>query len=239
MSAPSFAVMAPRYQRLWDDLHIKGGLDATFDAAAKQCLSGMGQYWEVYQDTGVPPAFTMMCHKMEGNGDWNTHLHNGDSLARRTVHVPRGRPVAPPKSGHFPYTWRESADDALRFQGYDKVRDWDLLRFLYLWEAYNGWGYYYHGINSPYLWSFSNNYVAGRYVADGVWSPTSVSKQIGAACMLKWIMAYDPTFVLVPPTYDTDVMAADAGTPYSNVQLADMIFNEESFREPFARPMLA
>lgn len=233
--------MAPRYQRLWDDLHVADGHDAGFDSESDRCLSGMGQYWEVYTDTGVPPVFTMMCHKMEGDLNWNTHLHNGDPLSGRTFHVPAGRPKAAPLSGHLPFTWRESADDALRFQGYDRVRDWNVLRMLYLWEAYNGWGYYYHGVNSPYLWSFSNNYTSGRYVSDGVWNANSVSQQLGAACMLKWIMAKDPGFVLVPPTYDADVLAADRGTPYdkaANIAMLDgFVFNQPSFDLGYARVM--
>lgn len=226
MSAPSFSYMAPRYQRLWDNLHIKPGYDRVFDAAAKSVLSGMPRYNAVFEDTGVPPVWIGLTHKMEGNCNFRTHLHNGDPLTARTYHVPKGRPPGPPKSGHLPYTWEESADDALRYQKYDRVKDWSVLRFLYLWEAYNGWGYYYHGINSPYLWSFSNNYTSGRYVADGVWSSSSVSKQIGTACLLKWMMAVDPQLVLVP---------TEAAEGQKVAELDDYIFNEDSWTTPSAR----
>ena len=228
MSAPSFAVMAPRYQRLWDGMHIKAGYDTMFDRAAAKCEAGLPEYEKVFEATGVPPAWTMLTHKMEGDCNFRTHLHNGDPLTARTVHVPRGRPAAPPRSGHLPYTWEESAEDALRYQGYNKIKAWSLLRFLYLWEAYNGWGYYYHGINSPYLWSFSNNYVSGRYVSDGVWSSSSVSKQVGAAVLLKWIMASDPGFKLVPdavPAPEADHVA----------MLDGMVFNAESWTTPCSR----
>lgn len=226
MSAPSFSYMAPRYQRLWDNLHIKPGYDRVFDAAAQSVLSGMPRYNAVFEDTGVPPVWIGLTHKMEGNCNFRTHLHNGDPLTARTYHVPKGRPPGPPKSGHLPYTWEESADDALRYQKYDRVKDWSVLRFLYLWEAYNGWGYYYHGINSPYLWSFSNNYTSGRYVADGVWSSSSVSKQIGTACLLKWMMAVDPQLVLVP---------TEAAEGQKVAELDDYIFNEDSWTTPSAR----
>ena len=165
---------------------------------------------------------------MEGNCNFKTHLHNGDPLSARTYHVPKGRPKAAPRSGHFPYTWEESAEDSLVFQGYDKVRDWTVLRFLYLWEAYNGWGYYYHGINSPYLWSFSNNYTAGRYVSDGVWSSTSVSKQIGTACLLKWMMSVDKNLELVPSN-------APVGDPVTLALMDGMVFNSASWENPDAR----
>jgi len=58
---------------------------------------------------------------------------------------------------------------------------------LYKLEAYNGWGY--RGLQSPiptpYLWSFSNHYTRGKYVADGKYSPTATSQQCGAAVLLK------------------------------------------------------
>jgi hypothetical protein len=45
------------------------------------------------------------------------------------------------------------------------------LAFLTIWHSNNGFGYRAHGINSPYLWSYSNQYHAGKFVSDGVYSP--------------------------------------------------------------------
>jgi lysozyme family protein len=57
---------------------------------------------------------------------------------------------------------------------------------LYRWEAYNGFrSRTLHNINTPYLWSFSNHYSKGKFVADNVWDGNAVSKQCGAAVMLK------------------------------------------------------
>jgi hypothetical protein len=65
--------------------------------------------------------------------------------------------------------------------------DWSLAGTLYQVERYNGWGYrlYHQHVLSPYLWSFSNHYISGKYVADGTWSDTAVSKQCGAAVLLR------------------------------------------------------
>lgn len=38
---------------------------------------------------------------------------------------------------------------------------------------------------SPYLCSFSSHYQSGKYIADGTWSDTAVSKQCGAAALLR------------------------------------------------------
>ena len=58
---------------------------------------------------------------------------------------------------------------------------------LFQLEGYNGFGYRDHHptVPSPYLWSFSNHYTRGKYVADGRFSPTAVSQQCGAAVLLK------------------------------------------------------
>jgi len=38
---------------------------------------------------------------------------------------------------------------------------------------------------TPYLWCYSNHYSSGKYVADGRWSDTAISKQAGAAVLLR------------------------------------------------------
>ena len=119
---------------------------------------------------------------MESGQRFDRHLHNGDPLTARTKHYPPGRP----KKGNPPFSWEESAIDALKLQKIHKVFNWDLPTLLYKIEEYNGWGYRkYHHINSPYLWSWSNHYKSGKYVADGKWSDSAVSAQCGAAVLLK------------------------------------------------------
>ena len=97
-----------------------------------------------------------------------------------TVRVPKGRP----KQGQPPFTWEESASDALVFDGLHKWKDWSLPGTLFVLERFNGFGYRNKGIHSPYLWSFSNHYAKGKFVADGVFSATAVSNQCGAAVLL-------------------------------------------------------
>jgi lysozyme family protein len=46
-------------------------------------------------------------------------------------------------------------------------------------------GYRRRGVPSPYLWSFSNLYTKGKFVADGHFDANAVSAQCGAAVMLK------------------------------------------------------
>jgi lysozyme family protein len=46
-------------------------------------------------------------------------------------------------------------------------------------------GYKKKGVPSPYLWSYTDQYQAGKYVADGKYDPTAVSKQPGVVAIMK------------------------------------------------------
>jgi lysozyme family protein len=43
-------------------------------------------------------------------------------------------------------------------------------------------------VATPYLWSYSDHYDKGKFVADGKYNPDAVSKQVGAAILLKELM---------------------------------------------------
>ncbi len=146
-------------------------------------MRGDARYRAVGDELGIPWFFIGVIHNMEASLNFTRHLHNGDPLKARTVQVPAGRP----KNGTPPFTWEESAIDALSMRGLNKAKDWSLAGILYQIEGYNGWGYrlYHPHVLSPYLWSFSNQYISGKYVEDGTWSDTAVSKQCGAAVILR------------------------------------------------------
>ena len=142
-------------------------------------------YNTVGEKLNIPWQFIAVIHCMESGMRFSCHLHNGDSLMERTVHVPAGRPI----EGNPPFTWEESAIDALRLRKLDDWKDWSIEGMLYQIEGYNGWGYRLHHpeVLSPYLWSFSNHYTKGKYVADGKWDENAVSQQCGAGIILKRI----------------------------------------------------
>jgi lysozyme family protein len=142
------------------------------------------RYEEVQKKTGVPWFVVALIHGLECSFSFKQHLHNGDSLNHRTVNVPAGRP----KTGSPPFDWVFSAVDAIEYDRLEQWTDWTVAGICYKLESYNGWGYRGHGINSPYLWSGSNNYERGKYVADGHWDSKAVSKQVGAIVALKWMV---------------------------------------------------
>lgn len=134
--------------------------------------------------TGKIPWYFIACvHYRECSFSFKEHLHNGDPLTGYTTHVPAHRPQV----GHPPpFTFEESAVDALKLMGFDKIGSWILPLMLRKLEAYNGFGYSgLHQIPSPYLWGYSNLYTKGLYVKDGKFDATAVSKQMGTAVILK------------------------------------------------------
>ncbi|MEM7544341.1 MAG: hypothetical protein AAF367_02300 [Pseudomonadota bacterium] len=176
-----FADLGREYLSSWQVAVLDEARMAVIDAACARLMQSAGRYRSLERLIGVPWYVAGAIHGLEASFDFTSHLHNGDPLTARTRRVPRGRPA----HGSAPFTWEESAEDALRGHGLDKVADWTLDRILYEFERYNGFGYRYRQTHSPYLWSGSSRYVSGKYVRDGVFDPAAVSKQIGAAVLLK------------------------------------------------------
>ncbi|MFN6568847.1 hypothetical protein A6770_15115 [Nostoc minutum NIES-26] len=180
--------LKPHYQTLWHKCEIKAEkLNIAQDIVTK-ILSNRPRYEVVQQKINVPWYFIAVIHNMEASLNFTKHLHNGDSLKKRTVNVPAGKPIADPIDGwQVGYTWEESAIDALKGKEFDQVKDWSLAAQLWQIEKYNGFGYrqYHADVLSPYLWSGTNLYTKGKYTADGKWDANAVSEQIGAAALLK------------------------------------------------------
>jgi lysozyme family protein len=176
-------VLRAEYQYLFDTCIIKSEKYVTVDAVVNKIVAGKSRYETVGLPLNIPWHFIGIVHYMEGNCNFKTHLHNGDPLTAKTIHVPEGRPVG----GTAPYTWEFSAQDALKLKNLEKWPDWDIPGVLYKLEQYNGFGYrnLMQPIPSPYLWSFSNHYNKGKYVSDGHYDPNAVSAQCGAAVILR------------------------------------------------------
>jgi lysozyme family protein len=169
------------YVALFDNCMVNRDREAEAISIITQMVINKARYEKVANTLHIPWYVIAVIHDLEAGLDFETHLHNGDPLTRRTVHVPAGRPL----TGTAPFLWEESAADALRLEGLDHWIDWSLPGIAYKLERYNGTGYRTHGINSPYLWGASNNYRSGKYVQDSVFSTTAVSKQIGAMVLIK------------------------------------------------------
>jgi lysozyme family protein len=171
------------YLKLFDTCTVKGEHRSEVDWYMSKLTNAKyrARYEAVANAVCVPWYFVAIVHAMEASLNFEGHLHNGDPLSDRTVQVPAGRP----KVWDPPTDWEASARDALEYEGFTNQTDWSLAHTLFRYEAYNGFrSREQHDINTPYLWSFSNHYNGGKFVADGVWSDDAVSKQCGAGVLL-------------------------------------------------------
>jgi lysozyme family protein len=199
-----FAALRGEYAALWRQMIADDRRSGEFLTTVRRMNAGMASYRAVEEITGVPAAVVAVIHEREGAGNFTTHLHNGDPLRERTVHVPAGRPLA----GSPPFTWTESAIDALRYEGLDRVADdggWSVERACFALERYNGFGYRNHGMRSPYLWGGTNQQQPGKYVADGRFDPGVLDRQPGCMPLLQKLWSLDPALRLP--------MADDLGLP--------------------------
>jgi len=129
--------LAGEYTRLYKTCETKASWFATIDKLVGQLISNRSRYENVAESLGIPWYFIAAIHNMESSQNFSKHLHNGDPLSARTRDVPAGRP----KKGNPPFTWEESAVDALQLRKLHKIKEWSLPRLLYELEGYNGWGY--------------------------------------------------------------------------------------------------
>jgi lysozyme family protein len=210
------------YLQLWSTIEVRPEWKKTSDAIAKKIVSNQGRYATAVTGTAIPWWFIAVVHAMECSLRFDQHLHNGDPLTARTVRVPKDRPAA----GAPPFTWEESARDSITYENLDKVIDWSLPSVLYHWHRYNGINneYKLRGIPTPYLWSGSQHYTKGKYVADHQFDPNAVSGQAGAAVILKALVDMGAVAVDKHFAVATNPAAATEHIPSLNIDAAGAAF---------------
>lgn len=215
------------YEKLFASCIIREAKYAEIDSLIAKIVSNKARYKAVSDPLNIPWYITSIIHCMEGSLRFDRHLHNGDSLLKRTVQVPAGRP----KAGNPPFTWEESATDALIYDKLNTWNDWSISGILYRLELFNGLGYYKQGINSPYLWSYSNHYTKGKYVQDGKYDPNAVSKQCGAAVLLRRML--EQHLITLPNTHILEQILQQgsktsyyAGTPTKEATELQTLLNQ-------------
>ncbi|GMQ61683.1 hypothetical protein [Vallitalea maricola] len=138
-------------------------------------------YEDISSKTGLPPELIAAIHYRESGCNFNTYLHNGDPLGKPTTHVPIGK--------NFD-NFTDAAIDALSEKKH--IRDQykltsdsnDMSAMMSFAERYNGLGYYNKDRISPYVYSGTNVYTGGKYVADGKFSSEAVDKQPGVYLLI-------------------------------------------------------
>ncbi len=174
-----------------EDLRVKRFIEAEpksayipqIDKVIRRIMINKCRYVQVDKQANTPWYVIAALHNMESSGSFRHHLHEGSPLTRRTRWVPKGRP----KTGNPPFTWEESAIDALAYDNMGDKRWAYLFDTLWAVQCYNGTGYwkYHRSTPTPYLYSKTSIEKPGKYVSDGKWSSTARSKQIGIAAIWK------------------------------------------------------
>jgi len=170
------------YRQRFRTAEVNANRKALVAGVVDSLVAKKARYERVGDPLDIPWWFVAVIHDLEASRNFNAHLHNGDPLTHRTVHVPKNRPP-----GNPPFTFEESARDALTLDGLAHKDDWSISRALFRFERFNGFGYRTASINipSPYLWSFSQHYRKGKFASDGNFDRNLVSQQCGAGVLLR------------------------------------------------------
>lgn len=184
-----YETLRPEYERLLGSMVITRPREV--EAVARKLLqpSIMDQHRAVEAETGVPAAFLAVLFEREASSDFRLALGQGDPWNRVSTHVPAGK-------GPF-RSWR---DAAIYYVGYDHLNDntapWSMPYCCWKGEAWNGFGPRSRGRPTGYLWSGTSIYdppkgPGGKYIADGVWSGSTVDRQLGIVLVMLRMIQID------------------------------------------------
>lgn len=192
----------------WSVMHMQASRVPAFhrtavrlcDPMAKARFQGVTDRLVEQGYQAVPWWFIAVVAEREYGGPphWDKQLGQGDPLSSVSIHDPRGRgpflhhpeDVTP---GHD--AWTRGCLDALIdcAPHAAKWTNWTAGGTLTIWEEYNGLGYAAMGVPSAYVWSGTDQYISGKYIADHVYRANVVDVQEGCAGILAMMMAIDPT----------------------------------------------
>lgn len=136
------------------------------------------EYETLSSNTNVPWYAIAVIHEREASQNWNSNIAQGDPWNKASIHDPAGR-------GPF-NSWQDAGYDALVncAPHASKWTDWSAGGLLTLLECYNGLGYFFKAVPSPYIWSGTDQYTSGKYTRDHYYDPTVVDSQLGCAGLL-------------------------------------------------------
>lgn len=176
--AVSVKILTAANANRWDRAKVKAVSKSSFASVAKKLVAAKDRYQDIEASTGVPWFVIAVIHQRESSQRWDRSIAQGDPWNKKSTHVPKGR-------GPFG-SFEEAAIDALNNCAPYAARwkDWSAGGTMTLLEHYNGLGYANRGLPSPYIWSGTDQYVKGKYVADGKFSATAVDKQLGCAGLI-------------------------------------------------------
>lgn len=167
--------MVSDYRKLWPLLEIEERFSDTINQAVMLIKSNKSRYQDIIKssrksgastDPKMPWYVLGIVHYLDSNVDFDRFL---------------------PVSGmeELSEDWDVRATQFLESRDWNKWVDWTLTDIMFRLEQLNGNGYRNKGRCSPYIWSYTNHYKTGTYVANGVFEPQTRFPRAGVAVLLK------------------------------------------------------
>jgi lysozyme family protein len=173
-------------------------LTRPFKATAMRILANKGKYKAIEAITSVPWWIVGVIDYRECNLDPNLGLAQGDPWRFKS----RNEPITPPFN-----SWKDAAIYALEKSPpfLSRWGDWSVGGALTATALYNGIGMEARGLPESYVWSGTTIYDpptgrGGKYVSDHLFDYKIVDKQLGAAGLIKAMMALDKTIKFDGPS---------------------------------------
>jgi lysozyme family protein len=176
------------------------------------------QYQSVADQTGIPPELVAALHYRESSSNFNTYLAQGDPLGAPPVHVPNDGPTF--QKGE----WDKAAANILNSKGKKACQNAlgitkdtkDRAALAAYAEGYNGTGYtdYHPNVNTPYVYSGTDQYSTGKYGSDGHFDANLTDQQLGTLPLVDSITPPDPPYpdsTLIPPKGSNLYIPAGSG----------------------------
>ncbi len=180
----------------WPKMVIDFDALSSLEQQAAALIASKQRYQDVAAQTHVPWPAIAVIHMRECSQRWDLSIAQGDPWNAASVRVPLGR-------GPF-NSWNEAAIDALTNcePHLSRWPHWDTIGgTLTGLEMYNGLGYAMRSTSSPYVWSRTDQYVAGKFISDHVFDPNQDDVQQGCAGLLACMMQQDPTILADFPSW--------------------------------------
>lgn len=164
------------YRRLWETMQVRPEYKTRLSTMCDKLVAQQHSYVRAERLTRVPQELFGLTHAREASCAPSRQILNGEPWNQRTTLVPKGL-------GPWP-SWEAAAATAAERQKWTGIKIWNVPVILALLERHNGLGYYYKGLNSPYIWAGTNHQQSGKYVADGKFDYKAWDEQLG--CALLW-----------------------------------------------------
>jgi lysozyme family protein len=160
------------------------GMERELEHFKKVWNENKQRYENVAAIVNIPASLIAAIHYRESTNNFGTCLHNGDPLGKLTNREPKGILFS---------KWEEAAVHAIRQKDFIR-RDLGLTRrstsmaaIAAFAERYNGLGYKLRGKFSPYVFSGTNLYTCGLFVADGKFNSKVKDRRPGILALMNEI----------------------------------------------------